>query len=79
MGMKISRFGKLQDGREAHLVTLANANGMTIEVTDYGATLVSAVVPAKDGTCADVVLGYADVTDYAKNGAFISGRFMRNV
>ncbi len=71
MGMKISRFGKLQDGREAHLVTLANANGMTIEVTDYGATLVSAVVPAKDGTCADVVLGYADVTDYAKNGGYL--------
>ena len=71
MGMKISDFGKLADGREAKLVTIANKNGMSIEVTNYGATLVGAVVPDKNGRHNDVILGYADVTDYAKNGGFL--------
>lgn len=51
---------------EAKLVTIANKNGMSIEVTNYGATLVGAVVPDKNGRHDDVVLGYADVTDYAE-------------
>nr|WP_296833211.1 aldose epimerase family protein [uncultured Marvinbryantia sp.] len=77
MGIKISRFGKLSDGREAKLVTLANKNGMTVEVTDYGATLVSAVTADKNGKYADVVLGYADVTDYAKNGGYLGATIGR--
>jgi len=71
MGMKISSFGRLADGREAKLVTIANTNGMSVEVTNYGAALVSAVTPDKNGCHADVILGYADVTDYAKNGGFL--------
>lgn len=78
MGMKVSKFGKLSDGREARLVTVANKNGMTIEVTDFGATLVSAVVPDKDGRQADVILGYADVVDYAKNGGFMGATIGRS-
>ncbi|EET59382.1 aldose 1-epimerase [Marvinbryantia formatexigens DSM 14469] len=77
MGIKISRFGKLSDGREAKLITLANKNGMTIEVTDYGATLVSVVTADKNGKYADVVLGYADVTDYAKNGGYFGATIGR--
>ena len=30
MGMKVSDFGRLADGREAKLVTIANKNGMSI-------------------------------------------------
>lgn len=71
MGIKISDFGTLADGRSARLVTIANGNGMSIEVTDFGATLVSAVVPDRDGRHEDVILGYSDVTDYAKNGGFL--------
>ena len=78
MGIKISRFGKLADGREAKLVTLANTKGMTVEVTDYGATLVSVVVPDQNGRHADVVLGYSDVTDYAKNGGYLGATIGRN-
>lgn len=78
MGIKISSFGKLSDGREAKLITIANANGMTIELTNYGATLVSAVMPDKDGCYGDVILGYADVTDYAKNGGYLGAVIGRN-
>ena len=78
MGIKVSEFGRLADGREAKLVTISNKNGMAIEVTNYGATLVSAVVPDKTGRAADVILGYADVTDYAKNGGFLGATIGRS-
>lgn len=78
MGISVNDFGKLQDGREAKLYTIANSNGMSIEVTDFGATLVGAVVPDKDGKCSDVILGYADVTDYAKNGGYLGATIGRS-
>ena len=36
-------FGKLPDGREAHLFTLRNSHGLIARVTDYGATLTAIV------------------------------------
>lgn len=78
MGIKVSSFGKTKDGCEAHLATITNANGMTVEVTDYGAAWVAAVTPDKNGACADVVLGYADVTDYVNNGGHLGGTIGRN-
>ncbi|MDO4344761.1 MAG: aldose epimerase family protein [Eubacteriales bacterium] len=77
MGIKISRFGKLSDGREAHLATIANKNGMTIEVTDFGATLVSVVTADKNGRCADVILGYDDATDYMQNKGYMGATLGR--
>ncbi|MDO4521595.1 MAG: aldose epimerase family protein [Eubacteriales bacterium] len=71
MGITVTDFGKLEDGRCAKLFTLANGNGMSIEVTDFGATLVGAVVPDREGKHEDVILGYADVTDYTKYGGFL--------
>lgn len=78
MGITVTSFGRLQDGREAKLYTIANTKGMTIEVTDFGATLVGATVPDKEGRCADVVLGYADVVDYTKFGGYLGATIGRN-
>lgn len=78
MGISVSDFGTLQDGRSAKLYTIANSKGMSIEVTDFGATLVGAVVPDKAGRCQDVVLGYSDVTDYAKNGGYLGATIGRS-
>ena len=61
--MERCSFGKTKDGREASLVTMKNENGMTVSVTDYGATLVSIRVPEGDKTT-DVVLGYDSAADY---------------
>lgn len=77
MGIKVSDFGMLPDGRKAHLITVANKNGMTMEVSDYGATLVSVVTADKNGAHADVVLGYADVKDYIKNGGYLGATIGR--
>ncbi|MDO4634045.1 MAG: aldose epimerase family protein [Eubacteriales bacterium] len=78
MGIKISDFGTLPDGRKAKLFTLANTHGMTIEVTDYGATLVAAVVPDAQGKSEDVILGYADVVDYTRFDGYLGAIIGRN-
>ena len=62
--MKMRGFGKLKDGRNAGLYILRNASGMEASVTDFGATLVSLVVPDAKGERIDVVLGYGDVSGY---------------
>lgn len=64
--MKVYSFGSLENGRKAGLYILKNSNGMSAEVTDYGAALVRLIVPDKDGTKRDVVLGYDDVAGYEK-------------
>ncbi len=69
MGMKKTIFGKLSTGETVYLVTVVNKNGMSMEVTDYGATLVSLVVPDKNGRMDDVLLGFEDVKEYESDMA----------
>ncbi len=63
------KFGVTKDGRQALLYTLENSNGMKISVTDFGAALVSAFVPDKDGNLKDIVAGYEDVSGYERGTA----------
>ena len=80
--MKIVRFGKLTDGREAGLYILRNADGMAAAVTDYGAALVSLAVPDRYGMKRDVVLGHEDVSGYETGHGSIGavvGRFANRI
>ncbi len=77
MSMRKGIFGKTSNGEVAHIITIANNSGMSIEVTDYGATLVSVSVPDKEGRLSDVVLGYDDVTDYERNTAYLGATIGR--
>ncbi len=52
------------DGKNTHLLTLTNRRGMQIALTDYGARLVSALVPDKHGNLIDVVLGFDSIQGY---------------
>ena len=58
MGIKVSEFGKTSKGKIAHIYTLVNGKGMALEVTDYGATMVSILAPDAKGRSKDVLLGY---------------------
>lgn len=75
--MKISKkqFGKTSGGEMATLYTLSNKNGMQVIVTDFGANIVSVLVPDKKGNKKDVVLGYDNIKQYEVNspgyGSFI--------
>ena len=71
-------FGTLPDGTVASLYTLTGG-GLTATVTDYGAHLVSLMVPDKNGTVADVVLGFDDANGYRTgNGGYLGATVGRN-
>lgn len=62
--MQTREFGVNTKGEKAILYSFQNANGMVMEVTDFGATLYSLLVPDRDGNLCDVVLGYDDPIGY---------------
>lgn len=58
-------FGKLTKTEgSASLYTITNKNGAIVELSDFGATIVSIKVPDKNGKLIDVTQGYKDVTPY---------------
>lgn len=61
------------------LYTLKNENGMTAQITNYGARLVSLWVPDNKGEMKDVIWGYESIGDYLSAtdlfGGPIVGRF----
>lgn len=66
------------DGQDVALYTIKNANGMTVQVTNYGARIVALWVPDKRGGFRDVVLGYPTIKEYLNGDAFagpIVGRY----
>lgn len=73
----ISSFGILPDGHQANLYTISGGE-IRATVTDLGATLVNLWVPDRDGTPADVVLGYDSATDYLHNAGFLGAVVGRN-
>lgn len=77
--MKQRDFGKNKQGKSSTIYTFTNMNGMTIEVTDFGASLVSVLVPNKYNEVLDVVLGYEDVKGYeAASGTYFGATVGRN-
>jgi aldose 1-epimerase len=64
MGFKKLAFGRTTDGKLIDLYKLTSAGGMDVKITTYGATVVSLVVPDRNGKPADVVLGYDALEDY---------------
>ena len=71
-------FGQLATGEEAFLYTIS-CGGLTATVTDFGAHLVSLLVPNRDGIAEDVVLGFDDAEGYRTgNGGFLGAIVGRN-
>ena len=66
-------FGTLPSGEETFLYTIS-CGKLSAAVTDYGATLVSLLVPDRDGVLADVVLGYDAVRATAQETAPVSAQ-----
>lgn len=68
--MEQKYFGKTEDGREFNLYSFTNKNNVTMTVTELGATLVSVLVPDREGVLRDVVLGYRTPQDYLDNTCY---------
>lgn len=63
-GLLAEAFEKSVDGRQTGLYTLTNKRGCEVTVTNYGAKIVSLMVPNKSGQLTDVVLGHPSIDDY---------------
>ena len=51
-------------GKPTSLYTLKNSNGMEVCVTNFGGRIVSIMVPDKNDSLRDVVLGFDSIADY---------------
>ena len=81
MKKTIETFGEV-DGIAVDLITLRNANGMKISVTNYGCIVTSIEAPDRNGEVADLVLGYESLEKYLAGHPFfgaIAGRFANRI
>ena len=77
--MKVRAFEENTKGEKATLYTFENSKGAVMEVSDFGATLVSLLIPDKDGNLLDVVLGYDNPKQYeGPAGTFFGATVGRN-
>ena len=64
-GLNPAHFEKtIEDSKPVKLYTLKNDNGMEVCITNFGARIVSIMVPDKNGEMTDVVLGFDNIDDY---------------
>ena len=74
-------FGEL-DGHTVERITLNNAIGMSVSILTYGGIIQQLSVPDRDGTFANVALGFDNLDDYvAKSPYFgeVVGRFANRI
>ncbi len=63
-GLSVENFRKTVEGKQTDLFVLANDNGMEVCITNFGARIVSIMVPDREGNLHDVVLGFDSIQDY---------------
>ncbi|SKC00443.1 aldose 1-epimerase [Lachnospiraceae bacterium] len=78
--MKIEKklFGHTGDNKDISAYTLTNAKGMKATISEYGANIVSLIVPDKNGEMKDVVLGYDNADPYFVNSEFFGATIGRS-
>lgn len=69
-GLNPSHFEANIRGKQTHLYTLTNKNGVEMCMTNLGGRIVSLMVPDRQGKFHDVCLGYDNVAQYADNEHF---------
>ena len=62
-GLKREDFQAMVQGKETDLYTLTNAQGMEVSITNYGGSLVSIMVPDREGNMANVIQGHDCIQD----------------
>ncbi len=63
-----ANFATEVDGKKVSLYVLKNKNNAQAAITNYGGRVVSLIVPNKEGSFTDVVLGYDKLESYQKEG-----------
>lgn len=65
--LKDENFRGYIDGAECKLATLKNSKGVTVQISNYGARIVSFSVPNKEGKFYDIVIGHDSLENYRKS------------
>ena len=63
-------FGTTPSGQTALLYPLENAQGLRVEISAYGGTIVRLFAPDRHGQAADVVLGYDTLEEYLRRSPY---------
>lgn len=82
MDIKKEVFGETAGGESVFLYTLENSKGTKVQITNYGAIVVSIFVKDKDGRFDDIVLGFDNFQDYIKDDSYfgaIVGRYANRI
>ena len=80
--MNNSNFTKIIDNQEVSLFSLKNNNGFECQITNFGARIVSFIVPLETQNNIDVVLGYDHIEEYQKDDYYlgvIAGRYANRI
>jgi aldose 1-epimerase len=82
MSIQQQDFGTDAHGRRATLFTCTNNNGCRLQLTDYGAHVVTVEVPDRHGKLANVNLGFPTLAGYLERHPFFGatvGRFCNRI
>lgn len=82
MSITTKSYGVDLIGRNMTLYTMKNKNGASVSVLDFGATLVSIIVPDKNGNLQEVNLGFDTYQEYDEKSGFLGasvGRYANRI
>ena len=80
--MEKSQYGRLPDGQAVGRYVLRNHNGMEAEILTLGGALNRLLVPGREGSLADVVLGFDDLASRMAHSDYqgeLVGRFANRI
>lgn len=63
-GLQVVNFEKRLDGKDTSLYILTNKNGLELTICNYGARIVSLLVPDREGNLTDIVTGHNSIDEY---------------
>ena len=81
MTIHVERYGEVA-GQQVERWRLTNRHGLLLRVLTYGAVVQSLEVPDREGTLADVVLGFDSLEPYTTDDAYlgcVAGRYANRI
>ena len=82
MEIKTEFWGTGKDGKKIYKYYVTNSSGAQVVLTSLGASIVSVLVPDKDGKLTDVSLGFDTPEEYYEDGAYLGrvpGRYANRI
>ncbi len=79
--LHVEKFNKIIDNQEVSLFCLKNKNNFVCQITNFGARIVSFIIPV-GASGLDVVLGYDSIEDYQKDDYYLGaivGRYANRI